>query len=153
MIKFEVNQQSGKKISIKLIQGWTKKIEKNIKLKKNLEISFGVVGASTMKNLNKSYRKKYKVTNVLSFREGDSKVKLPSNNNYLGEIIICYPQAVKEAKQARQPINQYLESLFLHGFLHLLGYDHKSRKDAKVMEKLEKKILGAKFQSLMPFGS
>ena len=38
MIKFEVNQQSGKKISIKLIQGWTKKIEKNIKLKKNLEI-------------------------------------------------------------------------------------------------------------------
>ena len=118
MIKFEVNQQFGKEISLKLIQGWIKKIEKILKSKKNLEISFGIVGNSAMKNLNKSYRKKDKVTNVLSFREEDSRTKLPASvNNYLGEIIICYPQAVKEAKQARQPINQYLESLFLHGFL------------------------------------
>lgn len=142
MINFAVNQQSGKKISSKLIKGWIKKIEKNIKLKKNLEISFGVVGNSVIKNLNKSYRKKDKVTNVLSFREKDSRAKLPANvNNYLGEIIICYPQAVKEAKQVNQPINHYLESLFLHGFLHLLGYDHKTTIQAKRMENLEKKII------------
>lgn len=141
MMKFEINQQSGKKISIKLIQGWIKKIEKNIKLKKNSEISFGVVGNSAMKNLNKSYRKINKVTNVLSFRESDSKIKLPSNTDYLGEIIICHPQAVNEAKQTNQSFNQYLESLFIHGFLHLLGYDHKTSSQVKKMENLEKKII------------
>jgi len=95
-----------------------------------------------MKNLNKSYRKKDRVTNVLSFREGDSKIDLPhSDGKYLGEIIICYPQAVKEAKQSNQSLNQYLELLFLHGFLHLLGYEHKTSAQAKKMESLEKKIL------------
>lgn len=143
MIKFEINQQTGKTISSKLIKGWIKKIEKHLKLKKDLEISLGVVGNAAMKNLNKAYRKKDKVTNVLSFREGDSKTDLPdTSGKYLGEIIICYPQAVKEARQAQQSINQYLELLFLHGFLHLLGYDHKTSTQEKKMESLEKKILG-----------
>lgn len=143
MIKFEINQQAGKAISLKLIQSWIKKIEKHFKLKKNSEISLGVVGNITMKNLNKAYRKKDKVTNVLSFREGDSKINVPhGNGKYLGEIIICYPQAVKEAKHEQQSINQYLELLFLHGFLHLLGYDHKTSTQTKKMESLEKKILG-----------
>lgn len=143
MIEFEINQHSGKKISVKLIKSWIGKIEKNLKLKKNLEISLGVVGNAAMKKLNNSYRKKNKVTNVLSFRESDSRTPSPSSSGkYIGEIIICYPQAIKEARQEKKPINQYLEFLFLHGFLHILGYDHKTSAQAKKMESLEKKILG-----------
>ena len=141
MISFEINQQSGKNISEKLLQKWLKKIENVLKIKKNTDISIGIVGDGAIKKLNKDYRSKDKVTDVLSFSENDSKVKTPMINNYLGEIIICYPQAVRQAKKIGHPVNKEIELLLIHGFLHLLGHDHEKTKETKIMRDLEQRIL------------
>lgn len=139
-IKFEVNQQAGKKIPASYWQKWLKRIEQELKLKKSLEISVAVVGDQAIKKLNKQYRRKDKVTDVLSFAEFDDLTKTPMG--YLGEIIICYPQAVRQAAKARHSVLKEFQILFTHGFMHLLGYDHEQDDEAEIMEGLEKKILG-----------
>ena len=142
MIRFEVNQQSGKKILLKIWQRWLKKIERGLKIKKELEISIAIVGEEEIKKLNKIYRSQNQVTDVLSFSENDSRIKIDlSAKNYLGEIIICYPQAARQAKKMGHSVNQELELLLIHGFLHLLGYDHEKKKEAEVMRGLEQQIM------------
>lgn len=139
MIGFEVNQQAGKKISSKIWQQWLEKIARILKINKKLEISIAIVGEAVIKKLNKAHLGKNQVTDVLSFGEGDSKFK--SGDGYLGEIIICYPQAARQAKRVKHSTNKELELLLIHGFLHLLGYDHEKPKENKMMRELEQKIM------------
>lgn len=98
---------------------------------KNLSLVF--VSPAEIKNLNNSYRKKDKVTNVLSF--------VASDKNELGDIIICPEIAAAEAKNTGQNFSQYVNFLFVHGLLHLLGFDHINESDAKIMEHAEKKLI------------
>jgi|SRR3989338_3698910 len=144
MINFNVNQRLGKKISLELWRRWLEKIAKTLKLKKKLELSIALVGDSEIKRLNKIYRRKNKVADVLSFAEIDSRAKLDLAPDYLGEIIIGYPQAVRQARRAKRLVNQQLEMLLIHGFLHLLGYDHQRAKDALLMENLEQRIINSR---------
>jgi probable rRNA maturation factor len=139
MLEFEVNQQAGKKIEAKLWRQWLSKIQKALKIKKNLEISVGIVNAQTIKRLNRTYRGKNQITDVLSFNSVGSSIFF--NRSYLGEVIICYPRAEVQAKKAGWPVNTEIELLLTHGFLHLLGYDHQKLEEAKVMRQLENKIL------------
>ncbi len=142
MIKFEVNQQAGKKISLKLWQKWISKITKTLKLKNDLEISIAVVGDQRIKKLNATYRQKNKVTDVLSFGALTKTSKFNKvNQQYLGEIVIGYQQAVRQSNKIGHSVNQEFEKLLVHGFLHLLGYDHEKDNEAKTMEKLEQKII------------
>ena len=112
---------------------------KTLKLnKKQVEISVNLVGDSKMRSLNKKYRNKDRVTDVLSF---------PLEENFggrllLGDVFICLSFAKKQAKRENIDIEDKLAQLMVHGFLHLLGYGHeKSSKNAKKMFKLENKIL------------
>jgi len=142
MISFEINQQAGKKISSKLWRQWLTKIDRVLKLKNKPEISIAVVGDQAVKKLNLTYRGKNQVTDVLSFGEADSSIKVDlSTKNYLGEIIICYPQAARQAKKFGHSVNQELELLLIHGFLHLLGYDHEKKKGLEAMRRLEQRIM------------
>jgi len=91
--------------------------------------------AHKIRHLNKSYRKINQETDVLSFAESDVIEKLPilKENYGLGEIYLNYDWV----KRDKNPIKLVIE-LFIHGYLHLLGYDHE--KDRGEMEKLEKKL-------------
>ena len=91
----------------------------------------------TMKELNKKFRKKNKSTDVLSFPFND-KIK-HKKNVYLGDIAISYEFVNKRSKNS----NFFLEfdKMWIHGYLHLLGYDHKKKKDFKKMKKIEDLIL------------
>lgn len=140
MIKFEINQSAGPAMSRPMVQRWLSKITKVLKIKTSIEISLGVVGAAAIRKMNKLYRGQDKVTDVLSFAEINSG-RQRANQGYIGEIIICYPQALRRANQFGHTINQELELLFVHAFMHLLGYDHKNAIQANQMEKLEEKIL------------
>jgi len=143
MFRFEINQQTGRSISKKNFRRWLDNLAEELKLKKPLEVSIGIVGSSAMKKLNKNYRNKNRVTDVLSFSEND--IRTPKfkaqTKNYLGEVIICYPQALRQAKQNNQTLSNELELLLVHGVLHLLGYDHEKSGEAKKMEALEQRIL------------
>ena len=60
---------------------------------------------------------------------------------YLGDIVIAYQTVAREAATEGKPFNHHLAHLAVHGFLHLLGYDHENDRDAQTMERLERRIL------------
>ncbi len=117
------------------------------KFRKPTEISLVITGEKRIKSLNKKYRNINKITDVLSFgnEELDNKsagfVNLPDKIIYLGEVFVCYQQAVKQAKQKKHSMKKELAILLIHGILHLLGYDHKGDYKDSEMKVLEEKIL------------
>lgn len=145
MIDFSVNQLVGKTIESRHWRSWLNKVERSVRLTRQAELSIAVVSATTMKRLNQQYRGKNRAADVLSFAERDSRDEVPQRPAVepLGEVIICYSQAAARAKAQARPLLDEVERLFVHGVLHLLGYDHQTSGDAARMEGLERKILTA----------
>jgi len=139
------NLTAEKKFNSKFFEKFLITAEKEIKLKnKNTGISINLVGESRIRGLNKKYRNKDKATDVLSFPLSEKPII--HNSKFiihdLGDIFICLSIAKKQAKSENINIEKKLARLTVHGFLHLLGYDHeKSEKDAEKMFSLEDKFL------------
>jgi len=112
-----------------------------LKIKKGFEVSVIIIGDQKIKSLNKKFRKKNQVTDVLSFSAQEGNQILPQETDYLGEIFICYPQIIRQAKKYNNSIKDEFSLLLVHGFLHLLGYDHIKQSDYLKMKKLEEKII------------
>jgi|TARA_B100001741_G_C16375887_1_gene515497 probable rRNA maturation factor len=91
-----------------------------------------------IKKLNNQFRKKNISTDILSFPI--TRVKKLENNSYLGDIIISYNYMNKPKKQNIKMFKYKVIKTFIHGFLHLLGFDHIKLKDYKKMLKEEEKI-------------
>ena len=93
---------------------------------------------NNIKKLNKQFRNKNKPTDILSFPI--NKKKKLKNNSYLGDIIISFNYMDKPKKQKVKIFKHKVIKTFIHGFLHLLGFDHLAFKDYKKMLKEEEKI-------------
>ena len=91
-----------------------------------------------IKKLNKNFRNKNKSTDILSF-PFSKKFKI-SKKTYLGDIIISYNFVNKPKLQKLNLFKEKLIKIFIHGFLHLLNFDHKKNKDYKKMLKEEELI-------------
>ncbi len=131
--KIEINQRTEKKIKGKWLNEIIRQSLGEVGVK-NAEISLAFVGDAEMKKLNKKWRGKNKVTDVLSF--------IYEAKPLVGEIIICLPQAARQAGEGGHSIKEEIKTLLVHGLLHLAGYDHeKSLKEAEQMEKLQNKLL------------
>ena len=99
------------------------------------EISIFLTSNEKMRQLNLRFRKKNKPTDVLSFPINIVKKKI----GYLGDIAISYEIVNKRSR--RTNFNYEFDKMWVHGYLHLLGYDHKKIREFEKMYKLEKKIL------------
>ena len=99
--------------------------------KKKQEFSILLTNNTKMKNLNLKFRKKNKPTDILSFKS--------NNNIYIGDIAISYEIINKRSKLS----NFFLEfdKMWIHGYFHLIGYDHKKLEDFKKMNKKENLVL------------
>lgn len=86
--------------------------------------------------LNHTFRQKDKATNVLSF-EG----KWDENGGEIGDIILAYETVFEEAVEEGLTLREHTIHLIVHGFLHLMGYDHQNDEDADEMESFEAEIL------------
>ena len=104
-------------------------------LNKKVTLTLLLSNNQNIKKLNKVYRKKNKSTDILSFPL-DKKTKI-SKNTYLGDIIISYNYLDKPRSQNLKSFKEKVTKLFIHGFLHLLGFDHKKNKDYSKMLKEE----------------
>ena len=93
--------------------------------KKKQEFSILLTNNKKMKNLNFKFRKKNKPTDVLSFQSND--------NIYIGDIAISYEIVNKRSKLSNFFIE--FDKMWIHGYFHLIGYDHKKLKDFKKMAK------------------
>lgn len=112
---------------------------------KKYELSLHLVGEGKIKEMNWKYRGKNKITDVLSFPIQNKVHGLQTQNNdimELGDIFICLPFAKKTARKEKTDTKEKVAFLTVHGFLHLLGFDHeKSPAEAKKMFKLQDKIM------------
>ena len=95
-----------------------------------------------VQDLNLQWRGQDKATNVLSFpaprRDGDED---EGATVMLGDIVIAYETLAREAEFEKKPLLNHLAHLTVHGFLHLLGYEHDTEDEAEDMERLEARIL------------
>ncbi len=135
--------------AIEINQDFVKKVVEGVlkKEKKEGNVSIAFIGPGRMKKLNKKYRRKNRITDILSFPELELsfekffKEKLKKTEN-LGEIVICLRAVKKSARQLNIPFETELKRVLIHGILHLLGYrDEKSEKEAKKMEEKEEYYL------------
>ena len=110
----------------------SKKLETNI--------NFILADYKFLKKLNTNFLNKKKATNVLSFSNDNfSKNK----DNFLGEVFLSYETCLKEAIKFKIPNKDRVGHLIVHGILHLLGYDHKTKIEEKKMEDIASKILNS----------
>lgn len=109
-----------------------------LKIKQHLEFDVNIVSKAKIKKINKTYRHKDKVTDVISFAYWDNKEVITP---LLGEIYICLDKAKSQANEYGHSLKREVAFLFTHGLLHLLGYDHIKPTDEKKMFGLTKQIL------------
>ncbi len=117
------------------------------------EVGLILTGDVEIKRLNRRYRGVDRATDVLAFpmraksTAGDKKQvtgawPLGLGYDLLGDVVISVPTAKRQATKAGHRLGQEMSLLIVHGLLHLLGYDHeRSLKEAKRMQKIEKKLL------------
>ena len=105
---------------------------------KKISFSLMLSNNKKIKKLNKKFRNKDKPTDILSFPfKKKNKIK---KKTYIGDIIISYNFINKPKTQKKEIFKQKLIKIFIHGFLHLLNFDHKKNTDYIKMLKEEKKI-------------
>lgn len=107
---------------------------------KEAELTIRIVSSEEMCDLNNTYRKQNKTTNVLAFPTA-----LPDSIQLeyplLGDVIICPEVLLEESKQLNKSLEEHWSLIVIHGTLHLLGYDHIEEQDANIMQGIEIKLL------------
>ena len=105
------------------------------------ELAVVLTDDAVIRALNRDWRGKDAPTNVLSFPAPTEARGQGAAPRLLGDIVIAYETAAREARADNKPFLQHLAHLAVHGFLHLLGYDHETDEEADAMEGLEAGIL------------
>lgn len=131
-------------------------VSRVLSLPKSVVVNLNFVNEKQIKQLNKTTRNIDKVTDVLTYpyvnlkvgqklRLKDYVLEVDPENKLLtiGDIYICKERATEQAKEYNHTVNREFCFLFLHGLLHICGYDHINENDAKLMEAMQNKILNS----------
>jgi len=116
-------------------------ISKTANNHRRVELSVLLCDDETIAGLNSRWRGQERPTNVLSFPASPPRGAVPDGKIPLGDIAIAYETLAREADHYGRPVSSHLSHLVVHGFLHLLGYDHQLDAEAEQMERLERDIL------------
>ena len=134
-------EESGSKITKNQVSKILNQVVEEAGFKKeyfdNKELSISCVSEEESKTLNKKYRGKNKSTNVLSF----SLDKNLTKDSLIGDIILCIEIIKKEAKEYSKDFENRLKHMIIHGFLHLLNFNHEEKHERMKMEDLEITIM------------
>ena len=149
----QINVQIKRGLKSSISRGWLTGICKTAlteeKLTEPVEIECVITDDSTIQRLNKQFRNLNEPTDVLSFAFKDIAMgargagfpAVPEGPEVLGQIIISFPTAVRQAAEHSHSVDQELTMLVVHGMLHLLGYDHQVPADTRKMRQREKYII------------
>ena len=153
MAKPEINISIEQNLSVSLKEDWLRGIiMKTLEVEgiaSSAEVGLVITDSKTIQKLNRIYRGVDKPTDVLAFHMIPSTsqepvqpfVGPPDGVHHLGEVMISYTQAVKQAREQGHSIEQELTLLIIHGVLHLLGYDHELINESQRMQNEENTIL------------
>ena len=140
---FDLTRKKELEVYFKDIEEYYKKALEILEISDDFDLSLIIVGKTKIRSINKNYRNIDKVTDVISFAEIDS-----DDYDYLcgevnlGDIFINVDRVNSQAKKYGHSIKREFIFLFIHGLLHLLGYDHMEKEDEKIMFALQDKIVG-----------
>jgi probable rRNA maturation factor len=101
------------------------------------ELAVVLTDDSAIRLLNRAWRGVDAATNVLSFPARSARGEPP----LIGDIVLAFETVAREARAEGKPFVQHVAHLAVHGFLHLLGYDHVRKADAETMERIERDVL------------
>ncbi len=135
MITAELNQSSlpkGARLSPTLVSRVMRETARGMRRTRAARLSVAFVSPRDMRRLNRVYRKKDKVTDVLAF---------PLEGEVAGEVLICFARAKTQAREHGHTPREEVITLLVHGTLHVFGYDHETPRDAKRMFPLQSRIL------------
>lgn len=108
----------------------------------NVEISVTFVSEEEIKELNAQYRDVDSVTDVLSFPQFEDPEEYPEEGDIcIGDVVICEPQAARQAEEFGHSYEREIIYLFTHSVLHLLGYDHMEPEEKAQMRDREEEIM------------
>ncbi|NLC34242.1 MAG: rRNA maturation RNase YbeY [Erysipelothrix sp.] len=123
---------------ITILQSVTRAIDAKLEY----ELSLTLVSDEEIQRINREYRSKDQVTDVISFETGLHVVNIANMETVdLGDIFISVAQAKRQAEALNQSLTKEIEFLFIHGILHLFGYDHLNEVDEEEMFSLQRKIV------------
>ena len=144
MIKYDLSAVDSP-ANERLIKLAVKEFSRAADLGRNASFSLAFVNGPAIRRLNKSYRGKDKVTDVLSFAEKDSDLPdgIFGESSELGEILICVSRAKEQAKQYGWSYDREVCRLLVHGLAHLVGFEHEgvSERTAEKMFSFERKVM------------
>ncbi len=125
------------------IEEYYRKTLKTLEMEDNYVLSLVICGPITIRKINREYRNIDKVTDVISFAllDNDEEVEYEDEVE-LGDIFINRDRVISQAYDYGHSLKREFVFLFVHGLLHLLGYDHMTPEDEKKMFALQKKIVG-----------
>jgi probable rRNA maturation factor len=117
-----VARQRARRVPAARLQAFAKLVARGAPPTRATQVSIVLAGDPAVRRLNRTFRGKDATTDVLSFPSGVA--ELPDGTRPLGEIVISVAQAARQAEAAGHSLAAELRLLVIHGYLHLLGYDH-----------------------------
>ncbi|MFI5119638.1 MAG: rRNA maturation RNase YbeY [Thermoanaerobaculia bacterium] len=117
------------------IEAWARILISKAGAKRPFSLSVLLCGDRRMRSLNRTWRRKDRPTDVLSFPSGE--------RDFLGDLVIDVPYAARQARRRGHPLRREVQILLAHGVLHLLGYDHET--DGGTMFRQQRRILFSAF--------
>ena len=141
MIEIEIDQEFSDQLEVGNLQTVADKVLAITETNLQSEISLQIIQDDQMQQLNLEYMGVDAPTDVLSF---PVPFENPDTGNpYLGDILISYPTAARQAEAAGHPVAEEISLLLVHGLLHLLGYDHLTPEEKTAMWDIQDTILTA----------
>ena len=147
----EINILIDKEYKSGIKAAWLKNIARQVQKAENVseksEMGLKITGDEEIHRLNLQYLDEDRPTDVLSFPMNEQVdaapvfVKVPDGKLHLGDIVISYPTALKQAREHHHPVEREIAILLIHGILHLLGYDHDIPARKQKMNRRETAIL------------
>ncbi|MGG0238401.1 rRNA maturation RNase YbeY [Bacillus rhizoplanae] len=148
IIDFFDETEEVKEEYVDMIQQLVEKAAETESVEDGAELSITFVNNERIQEINREYRDKDQPTDVISFAledmgEGEMEIVGVDMPRMLGDIIISIPRTKEQAEEYGHSFERELGFLAVHGFLHLLGYDHMTEEEEKVMFGRQKEILDA----------
>jgi len=124
-VQVSIFVESRYKVSRKRIRSLVDNLLKKQEVAGKVEVCIAIVGDRKMRELSKKYKGEDKTRNVLSFSQAEGEpVKNPSDSLFLGDVVIAYPQVIREASAEDVLVDDKIDQLVEHGIMHLLGINH-----------------------------
>lgn len=138
-----LNRQRTRRVGVAGLEAFVRRLAREVPPRRGKSLAVCLVSDRRMRELNRRFRRRHGTTDVLSFPAGEGPD--PGEEEYLGDVVISVERAAAQARELGHSLARELRFLAMHGYLHLLGYDHET--DDGTMLRLQRRVARRLFES------